>query len=80
MSQQSLGKTIKKEHLKDIDFRSHEVRSKSAKEDFIKWYEELQNRPRTERIEGQLSMLSSVLWYLLSPKEYKKLIKRDSSH
>jgi hypothetical protein len=67
-----------KEHIEDIDFRNHAERQKSWRNDFIKWHREirkaLREDPFNDRLAGQLTMLSSVLWYLLSPKEYKAVI------
>ena len=67
------------DHLDDIDFRTWSERSKSATEDFVNWYNQLHeyadSHDYDERIQGQLLMLSSVLWYLLDPKDYKKLVK-----
>lgn len=68
-------KKIKEEHLKDIDFRTHAVRQSQSLEDFKSWYEELAVVEKTERIQGQITILSSVLWYLMDPKEYKKFMK-----
>lgn len=69
------------DHVVDIDFRSWQARHDAATSDFISWYEELSRRidseGLTERLSGQITMLSSVLWYLLTPKEYKKLVKRS---
>lgn len=62
------------EHLKDIDFRTREDRQKHAKEDFIKWYNELSSREYSTEVQAQLSMLSSVLWYLLPKHEYRRLV------
>lgn len=67
-------------HIDDIDLRTHEERQKSWRKDFMQWYEDLQsyrkkNGVSDERVEGQLTMLSSVLWYLLDPKQYKALVK-----
>ncbi len=74
-----MGKVVKKEHLKDIDFRTREVRQEGAIKDFKQWYVQLASQPYSDRIQGQLSMLSSVLWYLLPANEYKKLVtsKKD---
>lgn len=68
-----------KDHIKDIDFRKREVRQQEAVKDFKQWYAQLSQRPYSEMLQGQLSMLSAVLWYLLPPKEYKKLVtsKKD---
>lgn len=70
-----MGKIIKEAHLKDIDFRTHAVRQSHALEDFKKWYDELEAVEQTERIQGQITILSSVLWYLMDPKEYKQFMK-----
>lgn len=73
---------IKEAHLKDIDFRSREERQKSAITEFKEWYEDLvahQALEYSERTQGQLTMLSSVLWYLLPEKDYKKLIRLKKS-
>lgn len=70
-------------HLPDIDFRSWEQRHTEAIPDFISWYNELQDFAEKygydERIAGQLTILSSVLWYLLPPKDYKKLTKHKAT-
>jgi hypothetical protein len=67
------------QHLDDIDFRNHEERQKAWRKDFKVWYKDLwesaRANPNDERIAGQLTMLSSVLWYLLEPKEYKALVR-----
>lgn len=66
-----------KEHLKDIDFRSREERSRHSVEDFKKWYTILTNYEREHGYDplthGQLTMLTAVLWYLLPEKEYEEL-------
>lgn len=70
---------IKEAHLKDIDFRSRAERQKQMIPDFIEWYEDLiahQAISYSERIQGQLTMLTSVLWYLLPEKDYRKLTRR----
>lgn len=65
------------DHLADIDFRKKEVRQANHVEEFKKWYNELQkyatHHDLDERIQGQLTMLSAVLWHLLSTKDYKKV-------
>jgi hypothetical protein len=66
------------QHLGDIDFRKRENRQENAIEDFKEWYEDLvvsQELDYSERVQGQLTMLSSILWYLLPPADYKKLTK-----
>jgi hypothetical protein len=68
-------KQVKLEHLKDIDFRKREVRQADHINEFKNWYNELANRPYTETTQAQLTMLSSVLWYLLPKKDYNKLTK-----
>jgi len=40
------------EHLKDIDLRSREERSKERIETYKEWYINLLNSPQTERISG----------------------------
>lgn len=66
------------EHLKDIDFRKREVRQATHKETFIDWYNQLyeysSRHDYDPLIQGQLTMLSSVLWYLLPKQDYKKLV------
>lgn len=65
-------------HLRDIDFRTREQRSKEAISDFKQWYQDLHIQVRLqpdERLEGQLTMLSVVLWYLLLASEYKAFMK-----
>lgn len=67
---------IKEEHLKDIDFRTKAQRKKHMVKDLKEWYEDLiahQGLTYSERTQGQLTMLSAVLWYLLPDKDYKKL-------
>lgn len=69
---------IKEDHLKDIDFRTRAERQKAAIPDFKEWYQDLiahQALGYSERTQGQLTMLSSVLWYLLPEKDYKKLTR-----
>lgn len=69
---------IKEDHLKDIDFRTRAERQKDMIPDFMEWYEDLiahQALTYSERTQGQLTMLSSVLWYLLPEKDYKKLTR-----
>lgn len=72
-----MAKRVKKDHLKDVDFRTREVRQLEALEDFKRWYESLVvvKRP-SDRLQGQLTMLSAVLWHLLPPSDYKKLVTR----
>lgn len=66
-------------HLDDIDFRNHEERQRAWRTDFKKWYRDIWRAyradPDNDRLGGQLTMLSSVLWYLLEPKEYKALVR-----
>lgn len=67
-----------KDHLKDIDFRSREERQKNMIPDLISWYEDLQAHQSlgySEFIQAQITMLSSILWYLLPEKDYRKLTK-----
>lgn len=67
------------EHLADIDFRTREARQLASKEDFVKWYNELQDKQAIEydgRVQAQIEVLSAVLWYLLPKQDYKKLMKR----
>jgi hypothetical protein len=66
------------DHLADIDFRTREARQLAAKEDFVDWYNELQERQATSydgRVQAQIEVLSAVLWYLLPKSDYKKLMK-----
>lgn len=65
---------MKKDHLKDIDFRSREERQKHALKEFKDWYALLSNKPYSDLSQGQLTMLSAVLWHLLPKNEYKKLV------
>lgn len=60
-------------HLKDIDFRTREERSQNRIETYKEWYKILISVPQNERIAGQLTMLSAVLWHELPANEYKKL-------
>lgn len=65
------------EHLDDIDFRSREVRRASKAQTYKDWYDQLYEfslRYDDERIQGQLTMLSAVLWHELPKSEYKKFI------
>ena len=72
------SKNIEK-HLDDIDFRTQAERSKAWKEDFLAWHKDLTQTLKVNGysapIQAQLNMLSSVLWYLLPPKEYKALVR-----
>lgn len=72
-------KQVKLEHLKDIDFRKREVRQADYINEFTNWYNELfehsQNHDYNQTVQAQLTMLSSVLWYLLPKKDYNKLVK-----
>lgn len=65
------------DHLIDIDFRTREVRQASSLEELTRWYLKLSYLQNTEGyddfLQGQMTMLSSVLWYLLPANEYKKL-------
>lgn len=72
-------KAPKKDHLKDIDFRSREVRQNDHIKQFKECYIIIANRPFTETNQAQLMMLSAVLWHLLPKTEYKKLVtsKKD---
>lgn len=67
------------DHLDDIDFRTKEERQKAFKEDFLGWWENLctylDENGWDDRIGGQKDMLQSVLWYVLSDKEYKAALK-----
>lgn len=64
-------------HLADIDFRTREERSKGWKVEFMRWYEDLDRallyNPQDPILQGQMMMLSSVLWHLLREPEYKQL-------
>lgn len=74
-----MNKVVNKAHLKDIDFRTREERQKDALTEFQAWYVQLSGCPYSELNQGQLSMLSAVLWYLLPANQYKKLVtsKKD---
>ncbi len=64
------------EHLDDVDFRSREQRQANRKETYIDWYNQLSEcllGHDDERLQGQLTMLSAILWHELTPNEYKKL-------
>lgn len=65
--------TSTEQHLKDIDFRPWQERHENRLETYKQWYTMLLNVPQDERIAGQLTMLSAVLWHELPEKEYKKL-------
>lgn len=69
-----MSKRVKLDHLKDVDFRTREVRQQMAIGDFKRWYRQLASMPASDRITGQLTMLSSVLWYLLPKNEYENLV------
>lgn len=65
------------QHLADIDFRTREQRQSTRLETYIDWYNQLSeylSRHDDERLQGQLTMLSSVLWHELPKSEYKKLV------
>lgn len=62
---------IKKEHLKDIDFRTREQRSEKAIAQIIEWYEDALKQGDTR----QASAFSAVLWLLLDKDEYKAVNK-----
>lgn len=67
------------DHLKDIDFRSRTERQKHIKEDLSEWYKDLQAHQSlaySETTQAQITMLSSILWYLLPEKDYRKLTRR----
>ena len=71
-------KPVKKEHIKDIDFRSREQRQATSLDTFVEWYEELQtklNHSYDDRTAGQLEILSAVLWHILPVYEYDRLRK-----
>jgi hypothetical protein len=73
-------KEVNKEHIKDIDFRTREERGKEAIPEMVEWYKELLDRageePYSDLLQGQISMLSSVLWLLLPKNEYNKLRRK----
>lgn len=69
-----MSKVLKKEHIKDIDFRKREVRQAAHINQFKEWYNHLAEQPYSEANQAQLSMLSAVLWHLLSKQDYKKLV------
>lgn len=74
-------KTVKKEHLKDIDFRTREQRQSTSTETFVEWYNELVSRIEykyDDRTAGQLEILSAVLWHILPVYEYNSLRKRTN--
>lgn len=66
-------------HLADIDFRKWEERHAAIKEDLSKFYRKVwqaaMDDPLNERLQGQLTAISTALWYLLDPKEYKALVR-----
>ena len=65
-------------HLADIDFRTREKRQADKLTTYLEWYSHLSQNPAIgydERLQGQLTMLSSVLWHELPKAEYKKLMK-----
>lgn len=70
-----MAKVVNKAHLKDIDFRTREIRQANHLEQFKTWYETLAQFPYDPVIQGQLAMLSAVLWHLLPEKEYKRLTR-----
>ncbi len=66
------------DHLNDIDFRTRGERQKQMIPDFIEWYETLQAHQSLvydDKAQSQIMILSSVLWYLLPEKDYRKLTK-----
>jgi hypothetical protein len=65
-------------NLESTETHSWAYRHKNIKKELIKWYGLLQKSRGSERIEGQLTMLSSVLYLLLEPNEYKKLVTDKS--
>jgi hypothetical protein len=71
------------DHIDDIDFRSWDARNAQALQDFVKWYKILtkeRSEGISERLEGQITMLSSVLWYMLPPAEYKRLVGHKTGY
>ncbi len=67
-----------KDHLKDIDFRTKAERQKCWKEDFIAWYKDMtthQSLAYNDEVQAKITILSSVLWYLLPENEYRNLTK-----
>lgn len=68
-----MSKVLKKEHLKDIDFRKREVRQDNHINQFKEWYTILSQEKYSETTQAQLNMLSAVLWHLLPKADYKKL-------
>lgn len=68
----------KKEHLKDINWSSRKERRENHIEDFKNWYRVLSNQPYSERINGQLTILSVVLWYLTEDDKYKAVPDKAS--
>ncbi len=69
-----MSKASMYKHIKDIDFRTREVRQENAIEDFKQWYLHLTSLPYSETTQAQIGMLSAVLWYTLPKNEYKKLV------
>lgn len=70
------------QHIKDIDFRTKEARQEHAVDDFKDWYNDLQAHQSiaySETTQAQLSLLSSVLWYLMPHKEYKIFMKQNTT-
>lgn len=63
-----------KKHIKDIDFRARSVRQSERMGTYKDWYKHLLSQPYSERNQGQLTMLSAVLWHELPKKEYENLV------
>lgn len=67
------------QHIADIDFRTKEERQRHALDDFKGWYDALYDQQLlsySDLAQAQLTLLSSILWYLMPDKEYKKFLKR----
>lgn len=64
-------------HLDDIDFRTREERQKDALPTMLEWrghlHAAIKKNGLNERLEGQLTMLTSVLWLLMPAKEFDAL-------
>lgn len=63
--------------MEERDYRSRKERSLYPELEITKWYQNVLEAatkdPNNQRLMGQLTALSAVLWLLLPEKEYKKL-------
>ena len=62
--------------------RTREERAENAKQEIIAWYKDVQKAATqnpTDRLMGQLTAFSAVLWLLLPEEEYKKLTTAEKA-